>query len=97
MAGDIVGHRSDSVLEVDQVEKQVGEGRDFGVELAAGDHGVGLDGRLAHCEVLEALHEADLVAIGQVVQVLEEGLLFGIVLEVVAVLLDTLTCHILTV
>lgn len=37
-----------------------------------------------------------MVAVGQVIQVLEEGLLLGIVLKVVAVLLDTLASHVLS-
>lgn len=45
--------------------------------------------------VTEALHETDLIAVGKVVEVFEEGLLLRCVFIVVAVLLDTLTCHVL--
>ena len=49
------------------------------------------------CVVLEHLHETDLVAVGQVVEIFKETLLFWIILEVVAVLLNALTSHVLSI
>ena len=96
VAGDIVSHGSHTVLEVDQVEQEVAEGRDFWVELALGDQDVGLLVEIVDGIVTEALHEADLVTVRQVVQVLEEGLLLWGVLIVVAVLLDTFSGNVLS-
>jgi len=42
VSGNIVGQRSNSILEIDQIEEQVGEGGDFWVELTLGDQSISL-------------------------------------------------------
>ena len=93
---DVIGHRSNSVFEVDQIEEKVREGRDLRVEFTLGDHGVCVLIHAVDGVVLEDFHEADSVSVRQVVKIFEEGLLLGGIFIIVTVLLDTLTSHVLT-
>ena len=98
MSRNIVSNGANAVFEVDQVEQQVRESRKFRVEFTLGDQCVAAAVlHLVLGEVLEDLHEADLVTVRQVVEVFEEGLLLRGVLIVITVLLDTFTCHVLSV
>ena len=61
--GEVVGHRSHSVLEVHQVVCEVLDVRHVGVEFPLGNHRVTLEVMLRKGEVLKDLHESDLVSI----------------------------------
>lgn len=91
---EVVGEGPDSVLEVLEVEDEVGEEGELGVVLALGDGGEGLLVGVALGEVLEDLGEADLVPVGQVLEVVEEALLLAVALVVVVVLVQCLLDHV---
>jgi hypothetical protein len=93
---EIVGEGEDAVSKVNHIEKQVGEGAKFGVKLTLLDLGMALVGARSSGEIREDFHEADAVAVAQVVEVLETLLLFGGILIVVTELLESFTNHVLT-
>ena len=93
---EIVGEGENAVSKVNHIEKQVGEGAKFGVKLTLLDHGMALVGARSSGEIREDFHEADAVAVAQVVEVLETLLLFGGILIVVTELLESFTNHVLT-
>ena len=95
-SGDVICHWAHAVLEVHQVEKEVGESGQLGVELALRNEKVTITVDAFEGVVAEALHEADLVTVRQVFQVLEEALLFRRIFIVVTVLLDSLLSHVLS-
>ena len=94
--GQVSGHWSDSVSEVNQIESQICEGGHLRIELSLGNRKEAAL-RAADGKVFEAFHKSDAISVGQVVEVFEEALLFLVRLVVVAVLLDSFSSHILSV
>ena len=93
---DVLGKWPDSILEVNQVKDHVGHHGELWVVLTLGNHSELLIISLVNGEVFENLHEPNLVPVGQVAEVLEEGLLLIVRLVVVLVLLLSLVNHVLT-
>lgn len=93
---DVSGKRAHAILEIDQIEDKVGEQGQLGVVLTLLNHDVVFIVNLVLGVVLEDLGESDLIAVAQVVHVLEELLLLSIGFVVITVLSKRLLDHVFT-
>lgn len=93
--GDVLGEGTHAVLEVNEVQDQVGEEGELRVVLTLLDHNEIFLIELGLSEVLEDLGESDLVTVAEVIHILEELLLLRVRLVVITILSKRLLYHIL--